>query len=286
MPSRWLCALIIGCWALLTAELLRRDVLPGLLVGPPPDLRTILRNPARDDQPVRWAILVSNPRDPLDVRSVGQARTSIRRSNDGWMNLTSSAWFDSGELLKGTPLGTESRERISVQSLFSIEPAGNLDRMRIGVRLGNTVDEIVIVEGKVQGNDLVLRAHSDLPLLKFERRFPYQSHSLVQNALGPVDYLPGLRVGQRWSHRMVSPMTGAVDDVTMAVEKTSIITWDQNPVTTLEVVTRSGPIQARTWVHPDGRVLRQELPVPFLNLILERLPEGDDVVPLSPGGRP
>ena len=46
-----------------------------------------------------------------------------------------------------------------------------------------------------------------------------------------------------------------------------------SPVTTLEVVTQMTPLTARTWVRPDGLVLRQEVPFPFVRLMLERLPE-------------
>ena len=31
-----------------------------------------------------------------------------------------------------------------------------------------------------------------------------------------------------------------------------------------------GPITAKTWVRPDGVVLRQEVPFPFVRLVLER----------------
>jgi hypothetical protein len=59
----------------------------------------------------------------------------------------------------------------------------------------------------------------------------------------------------------------------VAVEGRRVITWDGNPVTTLEVVMRMAPFTARTWVQPDGLVLRQEVPFPFGKVQLERLPD-------------
>ena len=43
------------------------------------------------------------------------------------------------------------------------------------------------------------------------RTIPYEPRSLVQNALGPFDRLPGLQVGQRWESRVVNPLTGRIE---------------------------------------------------------------------------
>jgi hypothetical protein len=96
---------------------------------------------------------------------------------------------------------------------------------------------------------------------------------MIQNAMGPIDRLPGLQVGQRWETRVVSPLTGRVERVNVEVVGKRSILWDNNPEPTLEVVTHFSPISARTWVRRDGLVLRQEIPFPFVKLILERLPD-------------
>ena len=55
----------------------------------------------------------------------------------------------------------------------------------------------------------------------------------------------------------------------------------------LVVETRVPPLAARTWVRTDGLVLRQEVPLLFLKLVLERLPASDsDVAPSPEGPRP
>jgi hypothetical protein len=96
---------------------------------------------------------------------------------------------------------------------------------------------------------------------------------VIQSGLGPVDRLPGLQVGQRWDVRVISPFTGRADLVRVEVTRRTMIHWDQNPVSTLEVVQHLTPLSARTWVRPDGLVLRQEIPFPFVKLVLERLPD-------------
>src|SRR5205823_4553797 len=94
-----------------------------------------------------------------------------------------------------------------------------------------------------------------------------------QSQFGPLDRLPGLAVGQRWDERVASPLTGQVETVRAEVTRKVVIHWDMSPVTTLEVVHRSKAVTARTWVRPDGLVLRQEVVLPMLRLVLERLPD-------------
>ena len=57
------------------------------------------------------------------------------------------------------------------------------------------------------------------------------------------------------------------------------------PVNTFEVVHRTSPLSMKTWVRPDGVILRQEIPFPFVRLVLERRPETDSppVATAKPG---
>jgi hypothetical protein len=280
MPHRLVSVAILVGWALASVALFRRDILPDLLIGPPPDLRTVARAEGQEPGPTRWSILVADEDDEL--RAVGQVQTEARWTRDGWCRLASLAWFDAGALLKGTPLAISGRdEPIEVRSAFDVDKSGNLDSFRTLVRVRGTKDDLVVLTGGVRGNDLTIHASAPMiPMLNWVRKLPYQPREMVQNELGPIDRMPGLRVGQRWESRVISPLTGRVERVQVSVERTKVITWDGNPVTTLEVVTRMPPWTARSWVQPDGLVLRQEVPLPLVKLILERLPDrflGPDV---------
>ncbi len=108
-------------------------------------------------------------------------------------------------------------------------------------------------------------------MLNQTRTMPHEPRSVVQNALGPFDRLPGLQVGQQWDTGVVSPLTGRIEVVRVEVtEPHDVIHWDKNPVQALVVVTHLTPLSARTWVRRDGLVLRQEVPFPFVKLVLER----------------
>ena len=105
---------------------------------------------------------------------------------------------------------------------------------------------------------------------------------MVHDVLGPLDRLPGLHVGQRWETQVINPFTGQVDQVRVEVTRRGVIHWDGNPVTTFEVVQHMTPLSMRTWVRLDGVILRQEVPFPFVRLVLERQPEADPSVPIDP----
>jgi hypothetical protein len=287
MPHRILSLAILAAWAWAAVALFRRDVLPDLLVGPPPDLRSVARAEGEPDRPSRWIIQVVDDGKEQQPRPVGQVDTIYHRARDGWYRMESLAWFDSAELLAGTPLAAAGRERIEIRSVLEVDPSGNLDALRAAVHLDDQGRDLVVITGAVKGNELEVNIQGAVPLLAGTRRFPYQPRELVQNDLGPLDRMPGLQVGQRWVTRMVSPLTGRVERVEVSVERRRLITWDAAPVSTLEVVTRTPLISARTWVRPDGLVLRQELPFPLVRLVLERLPDryiGPDVM-LRPATR-
>jgi hypothetical protein len=95
----------------------------------------------------------------------------------------------------------------------------------------------------------------------------------VHDSLGPLDRLPGLHLGQRWDSRVVNPFTGQVEQVRVEVQRRTLIHWNSEPVSAFEVVQHAGPITAKTWVRPDGVIVRQEVPFPFVRLVLERVPE-------------
>lgn len=274
MPSRPACVAILLFWVYATWGLLRRDVLPDLWITPPPDLRTIAVA-EEDARPTRWDLLVADEPGLRSLRSVGRATTESRRAADGGTELIGHVWFDSGNLLRGTWFDGPRNERLDVANTCEIDPSGNLRRFRVAVRAASDHLDLFTLDGRVEGRSIEVRTRSPFPhpLLNRTQSFPYEPRGLIQNAVGPIDRLPGLQVGQRWETRVVSPLTGRVEVVKVEVAGKHAIQWDNKVLTVLEVVQHMAPISARTWVRRDGLVLRQEVPFPFVKLILERLPD-------------
>jgi hypothetical protein len=269
MPHRLVSVAILVAWAIVSGALFSRDILPDLMIGSPPDLRDIALA-EKVPRPTAWAVLVADDPGGVQLRAVGQARTLTERKSDGWVRMTSFVWFDAGEVVKGTPISAVEHERLEVRGMYDVDASGNLDDFRASVRLAGTHEDLLTLSGHVQNNKLFVQSNGHLPLMNWTRTFPYQPRGMVQNALSPMDRMPGLQVGQRWETKVISPITGAVQKVSVEVPARRLITWDGNPVWTLEVVTHVPPIAARTWVRPDGLVLRQEVPFPLARLYLER----------------
>ncbi len=290
MPSRIVCVAILVYWLVAALGLISRDLLPELTIGAPPDLRTIA-SAGGDAAPVRWSILVADkPDDPEARRSVGQAVTESKRTSDGWIEMTSTVVFDSGRLLavslKGGPkAGSAVDEKIEFVSDYHVDPSGNLRTFHAEVRLAGQTAGLWQIDGKLKNRMMEVVSKGPLPILNRSLSFEYNDRGVVQSQFGPLDRLPGLAVGQRWDERIASPLTGQVETVRAEVTRKVVTHWDMSPVTTLEVVHRSKAVTARTWVRQDGLVLRQEVALPMLRLVLERMPDGAKTMP-TPSAAP
>lgn len=274
MPSRWACVILMLFWAVATVGLVRRDVLPDLLIGPPPDLRSVAAAD-RSAGPTKWSIVVADDASMQSLRSVGQAVTETKHEPDGKLRLVSKVWFDSGGLLRGTPFAFRDDVRIDVDNSCLIDPSGNLVSFQAVVRAAGVDEPLMTIDGAYKDHAIEVKARSPIPLLNLTKLFSYEPKTMIQNALGPIDRLPGLAVGQRWEERVVSPLTGKIDVVKAEVVRRSEIYWDKSMTAAYEVVHKLPPgLSARTWVRKsDGLVLRQEVPFPVVKLMIERMPD-------------
>lgn len=275
MPHRLVCIAILVFWSVAAGALFTRDVLPDLMVGSPPDLRSITSNQTgANPEPTYWIIQVAEDPNLLNRRPVGQAETRSTLTADRWVHIESKVWIDAADLLKGTRFDASRDEQLEVLSTYEIDSSGNLFAFWTAVKSVQDPGELLTLEGRVHGDSLEVKARGPLPIFNWTRTLPYQRRGMVQNTLGPVDRMPGLQVGQRWESRIISPLTSRVETVRFEVARKGTILWGNNPVPALEVVAKAAPISLRLWVRPDGLVLRQEVPFPFVRLVIERKPDG------------
>ena len=281
MPSRWVSLAILIYWSIAAFCLLTWDIIPELTLGYPPDLRAITL--ASDSlEPVRWSIqVIDDPKSPDIRRPVGEAVTGSSRRSGGWFELTSHVKFDAGGLLRGTPFGTRSSVQVEVESLYRVDPSGNLKSFDLQVKSPESIGSLVKVTGQLKGTNMEIVSRGPVPILNLTKTFPYEPRSVVHDVLGPLDRLPGLHVGQRWETRVINPFSGRVDLVRVEVKRRGVINWDGKVVPIFEVEQQMSPLSLRTWVRTDGLILRQEVPLPFVRLILERRP-APSVTPASP----
>jgi len=286
MPSRFTSLAILIYWSIAAFCLLTWDVIPELSLGYAPDLRTIAGS-GDSTRPAGWSIqIVDDPRFPDVRRTVGEAVTTSSRRPDGWVDLTSRVDIDAGGLLKGTPFVTRTSARLGVESLYRVDPSGNLSSFDLQVTSRESPDTLIKVKGQLKGDKMEIVSRGPVPLFNQTLTFDYEPRSMVRDMLGPLDRLPGLHVGQRWDSRVINPFSGQVDRVRVEVARRGLIHWEGNPVTTFEVVQRIGSLSMRTWVRTDGVILRHEVPFPFVRLVLERRPETESVPAIPPSTVP
>ena len=275
MPTRPAIAVILVSWVFAAFSLFQRDFLPDFRTTPPPDLRSIA-GAGEHSPPSNWFLSVADDADLKSLRPVGRASTWTERNPDGGTTLLSNVSFDSDGLLRGTPFAirggsTPGEGHLTVDNTCEIDPSGNLRQFQVKVKghVGSSAP-LMSIDAHVVGRSIEVTARGPLPLLNWTRSIPYEPRGMIQNGIGPTDRLPGLQVGQRWETEVVSPITGRVEKVLTEVTGKHSIQWNGLLVPTLEVVQHLSPISARTWVRRDGLVLRQEVPFPFVRLILER----------------
>jgi hypothetical protein len=281
MPSRFVSLAILIYWSIAAFLLLTWDVLPELTLGYAPDLRAIALA-GDSSRPVRWAIqIVDDPRHPDVRRTVGESVTASSRRADGWSELTSHVDLDAGELLRNIPFGSKLNEHVTVESLYLVDHSGNLNSFVLTVAAKKSGERLK-VRGQLKGKKMAIVTKGPVPELDQNLSLDYEPRSVVSDILGPMDRLPGLHVGQKWESKMINPLSGRVESVRVEVVRRGLINWDGDAVTTFEVVHRTSPFSMKTWVRTDGVILRQEIPFPFVRLVLERRSEQDPSLPTSP----
>ena len=283
MPTRPTIVLILVGWVVAAAGLFHRDILPEFRNTPPPDLRSVAG--ANDDAtPTTWFLSVADDAGLKSLRPVGRAYTRTEHRPDGTTVLISNVSFDSNGMLRGTPFAPRVEEsgpegHVTIHNSCEVDPSGNLRQFRVKVySTADTSAPLLTIDARNAGRTIEATVRGPYPWLNRPVSIPYEPRGLVQNGIGPVDRLPGLQVGQRWRTEVVNPMTGIPGTALTEVTGKHSIFWNNTSVSTLEVLQKLSPgagmpeVAARTWVRPDGLVLRQEVPLPFVRLILERAP--------------
>ncbi len=273
MPPRRINLIILAFWVYAAWELFARDILPDLVVGPPPDFRSIAKAETKGES--RWSILMEDDSAQGREIAVGQVLTRSTPQADGGLSLSSKAWFDSGAMLKRTPFEAVQSDRIEIVGDCWIDSRGNLDNFRVSLHEAQTPSvDLIMIEGRLKGNEILINTGGIIPYIG-PRAFAYEPHSVVQTSFSPLDRLPGIRVGQKWEQQVINPITRQAMKCRAEVVGRQTIMYDGNPTSTLVVLTKSDGVTppARTWVRADGLVIRQEVPLLIRKLILQRIPE-------------
>jgi hypothetical protein len=273
MPGITTRIFIIVAWLVSTSCLIYRDFLPRFLVGEPPNWKS-LTSVANPDKPASWLIMVEDA--PDRSRVVGRATTKKREVNSSGTMFGSMVKIDAKGLFANTPLAVAESTEFQFESETRISPQGLLQQFRAMVHVRELGEKpILIITGIPSANNkLEIRFQSSLsPLLNFRQILQVSPTEMIRGGLEPVDWLPGIRVGQRWKTTVLQPLTARPEELQSEVIAESRIFWNGNPTDAFIVEHKAGTYSAKTYVRNDGLVIRQQLPTPLVKMVLEREPE-------------
>jgi len=275
---------VVTLWLATMTWLVTEKVLPPLVVGEPPTYSRIIEA-EKHDSPVGWHL-------SLNHRSVGWALSDTQRQPTGLVEIHGRVHFTALPLEKvmSTWARTFSRLiaqpidklRIDARSVLTIDPLGHLLGFDSAVRLP-PLDEVLRVRGTVEGQLLHLTIRTGGAAIASEAFLP--SDALLSDALSPQTRLPGLRVGQRWTVPVYSPLWPAktpLEIIHAEVENLEAIFWNGVMEDCWLVVYRSDSgsgsnndaqeARGRLWVRRDGTVLRQQVLLFDSLITFDRLP--------------
>lgn len=273
MPSLTTRVVIIVAWLVSTSWLIYKDYLPRILVGEPPDWKSVTAD-QKSLKPASWLIMVEDK--PGETRVVGRATNKNSKTADGSTTLASHVKIDARGLFKNTPMAVAESTEFEFDSETRISPQGLLQQFRATVSVRDLGEKPVLTIMGVPTPDqkIEIRFQSSLsPLLNFRQILPISSSNMIRGGLEPVDWLPGLRVGQRWNTMILQPLTARPEVVQSQVTSEGRIFWNGNPTDVMTVEHKAGTYSAVSFVRRDGLVIRQQLPSPLVKLILDREPE-------------
>ncbi len=280
MTNRAFNMIVVLFWLATMTWLVSVKVLPPMRVGEPPDYASII-DESIERPPVCWSI-------HLQDRPIGWAASKVVLRRDGVSEVTSRVYL--GDLpwedlaptwLAGVlkpvfddlgPLDIDKRSRLV------IDPLGRPVDFDSRVRVANLPDAIR-VKGQIEGSTLSLEVKSGELVYKRDCYLP--PGALLTDELSPQGLMPRLRVGQRWTVPLYSPLRAAnnpIEILEAVVDREDTIRWAGKVHPCRVIIYRSDAgsglmdrTRGRVWVRNDGLVLQQEVSVLKSDLRFVRL---------------
>lgn len=298
MLSRWFNVVVGLFWLTTMGWLVSAKVVPSLLVGDPPSYRTMFAGSEKPDHEatVGWNIF-------WDDSPVGEAASTSRRNTDGVLQIESRVDLRRVPLDKLSPFrlgalvgmlqGVPREIDMSVETIMEIDPLGRLGSFESLLKIG-TLAEAVRLRGVVEDNEMLLNLNSGG--FHYATRTYLAPDSVVNDSMSPHANLPNLRLGQRWTVPVYSPFhppNRPMEVLHAVVDRREPIVWDGRLVNAWLVLYRNderahradeASPRGRVWVHPDGRVLRQDAEMMNGWLRFERMALAPAPVPSKASG--
>lgn len=299
MSNRWFNAGVLVFWLVAMSWLLAEKVLPPLMMGEPPDYDAALAvgEEAVDPPPVCWRlqwdgrVIGTAASRPVATADGAELRSVVRFTRLPVKNLIGQLLGAMAPLVNASLGEDEFTPNMLVATRLQFDHERQLDNFQTVVDLPD-MPQFIDLDGQVEdAGKLKLIATArfgmpvpgePLPMIRHRYEVDLPRDALVADSLSPRSELRNLHVGQQWTIPMYRPFppNSPVQILLAKVEKSEFIEWNGELVETLVVVYQdeagSGigsarqPI-GRTWVQPDGLVLKQEVLLSNLRFTFVRL---------------
>ena len=268
LGSRTLNIAIFLLWTAAMSWLVATKILPTYRSGKPPKYKAVFTEEDQGAVDTGWSILLAG-------KPVGWSVTRVEKGEAGALTVLSRLHLvklpfnEIAAGFLGSLLKNEFQSDISAQVSTQMYTGddGRLVRFHSTIQLED-MDELISLEGAAHDKslDLIARCGS----VRMPTRIPFDNNVVLTDELSPVSMMPDLRVGQSWTQPVISPLRppNAPSEVLRAVvERSDLIAWNGEPISTYVVVYRSAsaaapagqPPLSELWVRSDGLVLRHSV---------------------------
>jgi len=282
MNSTWYSVAVVLLWVATMSWLICKKVVPSLLMGEPPNYRTIVEAQQQDplagwsmawnDRRVGWALNTTVP-----LRNEMTEIRSLVHFDDLPLQEMTSSWLRSMLLPDdGVPI----RLQLEARSTLIFDPLKRLSQFESSLGFEG-MDDVVKVRGTIDGTELAVSVHTGD--FNYDNKLNLPRNALLSDALSPQTRLPGLREGQKWNLEVYSPLRPPnmpVEIIQAKVEGREPVVWGGRVQNAWLVVYRTDPgvgstgarsPRGKLWVHDDGTVLKQEVNLFNSRMTFERL---------------
>lgn len=301
--STWYKGIVIAFWLTTTAWLMVTKIVPPFVVGNPPSMRVILDSMDEESSLVGWDLRIGGKHigwaiNRFEKTSYGaqEFQTFVELRHLSLNSILSDAFSsmlkwrqpeDADDALS-IELAIDSWTRLTIDTLgypsHLITEFTVTDNALLGNgKMGDVPNFRIRLQGEVVGDTLQL----DLSIgdFKYKRIFSIPRDAMITDSLAPMGELPGLRVGQSWTVPVFSPFQAGAERpmelLEARVTRMDTVVWEDMAVRCMVVelseagqqsLTSNRGIRGRSWVAPDGKVLKNELVLQNEPLTFERMP--------------
>jgi len=235
---------VFAFWGMMTGALFYKEILPNYLAPAHPSYQDLFSDESLPSRR-RMGIYVGDER-------AGFSDTTSIRLPEGSYRITNRTEVASERLGLLNPL--------SANFTLNLNPEKRLEDFTLDLKEPFQAE----VTGKVLQD--TIRISAQIGRFSIEQEYPFRAEDLLVTSLNPATFPHRLRVGKRWTAKMLNPRNFTVDVAEFQVVKKEKIEIGGRSLEAYQVLMRIPGFQKdlKAWVSTDGEVLRQETPFGFV----------------------